>query len=256
MSQHKNITILKIGGSVITDKSSDSGKVQIEEIERICQEISGYSKDLIIVHGAGSYGHPLAKKYDLDNIPDPKGAVVTHSSVKSLNTIMVSSLQKAGIDAVSVHPLNNTVSNDGRISDMFLGNIHIMLENGLVPVMHGDVVMDTKKNFSVISGDQIVSYLANRMKASRIGIGSIEDGVMDNKGKTLAKITSSNYREIEKFIGSSKNTDVTGGMLGKVNELLQLCEITGTTSYIFNAKKPNNISYFLSGHNIGTAIKK
>ena len=52
----------------------------------------------------------------------------------------------------------------------------------------------------------------------------------------------------------SEGTDVTGGMLGKVTELLKLNEITGSTSYIFNARKPGNVSMFLQGNDIGTSI--
>ena len=67
-------------------------------------------------------------------------------------------------------------------------------------------------------------------------------------------ITSSNFRDIGKYIGASENTDVTGGMLGKVDELLKLCETSSITSYIFNAAKNGNVSKFLNGDNIGTAI--
>ncbi|MFQ6061876.1 MAG: hypothetical protein ACE5J9_01695, partial [Methanosarcinales archaeon] len=51
-------------------------------------------------------------------------------------------------------------------------------------------------------------------------------------------------------------SDVTGGMFGKVKELLVLAETTGIESCIFNASKPNTIIKFLNGNNIGTIIKK
>jgi len=49
---------------------------------------------------------------------------------------------------------------------------------------------------------------------------------------------------------------VTGGMLGKVLELLELSDTSDITSYIFNAGYAGNTAGFLRGENIGTAISK
>ena len=64
--------ILKIGGSILTEKDSAKPEVDYESLERIAGEIEKalYSDEmsndlvdgLIIVHGAGSFGHPPAKK--------------------------------------------------------------------------------------------------------------------------------------------------------------------------------------------------
>ena len=251
-----DITILKIGGSIITDKDADEGSANYDEIERIAGEISKHKDRLIIVHGAGSFGHPQAKKFALSEKFDAKGALITHESVKTLNRIVVESLKNAGVDAVGVHPMGSTVSRDGRIVQMFIENIHLMLDNGFVPVLHGDVVMDTKLGTSVLSGDQIVPYLAVQLDGARIGIGSAKDGVLDDTDAPIPTITHSNFKDIEKHIGGSESTDVTGGMLGKVDELLKLCETSSITSYIFNAGKSGNVSRFLGGENIGTAITK
>ena len=251
-----NITILKIGGSIITDKDADAGSAKYDEIERIAGEICTHHGRLIVVHGAGSFGHPHAKKYALTEKFDAKGAIITHESVKTLNRIVVDSLKDAGVDAIGVHPMASTVSENGRITQMFLDNIHLMLDNGFVPVLHGDVVMDTKKGTSVLSGDQIVPYLAVQLGGARIGIGSAKDGVLDDKDVTIPTITQLNFKDIEKHIGGSESTDVTGGMLGKVGELLKLCETSSITSYIFNAGKSGNVSRFLGGEDIGTAITK
>ena len=137
---------------------------------------------------------------------------------------------------------------------MFMDTIRIMLDNGLVPVLHGDVVMDPVHGASVVSGDQIVPYLAAALGASRIGVGSAEDGVLDSQGYTVADITLDNFDQVKRYIGASQSTDVTGGMLGKVLELLELCRTSGTTSYIFNAGVGGNVLSFLRGENIGTAI--
>ena len=61
--------ILKIGGSILTNKDSIESEVDSESLKRIALEIKSSLdnsfKELIIVHGAGSFGHPPAKKYKI-----------------------------------------------------------------------------------------------------------------------------------------------------------------------------------------------
>jgi isopentenyl phosphate kinase len=137
---------------------------------------------------------------------------------------------------------------------MYLDNIKLMLEKGFVPVLHGDVVMDLELGACVLSGDQIVPYLAKELKITRLGLVSAEDGVLDNDGKTVPEITPKTFERFKRYIRGSESTDVTGGMLGKVQELLELSKTSCITSYIFNAGKEDNIHRFLNGESIGTRI--
>jgi len=66
----KNLIILKIGGSVITDKFSKIPKVNLKNLKRISTEISHvYNKKknpLVIVHGVGPFGHVIVHKTGID----------------------------------------------------------------------------------------------------------------------------------------------------------------------------------------------
>jgi isopentenyl phosphate kinase len=246
--------ILKLGGSVITDKAADQGVVKEADLLRIAKEVSQYRGKMIIVHGAGSFGHTYAKKYGLDRGFDPEGVIITHESVKKLASRVVDALNEYGVRAVAVHPMCCTVCKNGRIESMYLDNIKLMLENGFVPVLHGDVVMDLELGACVLSGDQIVPHLAKKLKIIRLGLGSAEDGVLDNDGKTIPEITPETFENFKRYIKGSESTDVTGGMLGKVQELLELSKTSCITSHIFNAGKEDNICLFLNGESIGTRI--
>ena len=254
MNQSAETIILKLGGSVITNKNADEGVVRTETLLQIAKEISGYRGKIIIVHGAGSFGHTYAKKYGLDWHFDSEGVIVTHESVKKLAAIVVDSLSHFGVKAVAVHPMCCAACKTGRIGSMYLDNINLMLERGFVPVLHGDVVMDSDRGASILSGDQIVSYLAKKLFVTRLGLGSAEEGVLGMDGKPIPELTPRNFEEFRKCIGASDSTDVTGGMLGKVCELLELSKTSCITSYIFNASKAGNIYRFLSGESIGTRI--
>ena len=246
--------ILKLGGSVITDKNADEGVVRVPDLLRIAQEVSKFKGNMIIVHGAGSFGHTYARKYGLDRIFNLKGAIVTHESVKKLASMVVDSLNHFEVRAVAVHPMGCAICRKGRIECLYLDSIRLMLKNGFVPVLHGDIVMDLEFGTSVLSGDQIVSYIAKELGVTRLGLGSAEDGVLDKNGEPVPEITPKKFEQLKNYIGSSESTDVTGGMLGKVQELLELTKTSCITSYIFNAGKADNIHKFLNGESIGTRI--
>lgn len=246
--------ILKLGGSVITDKNAEEGVVRKADLLRIAEEVSKFQGKLIVVHGAGSFGHTYAKKYGLDKAFDLEGAIITHESVKKLASTVVGALNSFGIRALAVHPMCCTVCRNRRIESMYLDNIQLMLEKGFIPVLHGDVVMDLELGVCILSGDQIAPYLAKKLGITRLGLGSAENGVLDKDGKTIPRITPGSFENFKHYIRGSESTDVTGGMLGKVQELLELSKTSCITSYIFNAGKEENIYRFLNGESIGTRI--
>lgn len=248
-------TVLKIGGSIITDKSSPVPRAIPDEISRIAGEIAKDHSRLVVVHGAGSFGHPLAMKYRLTERFDIQGVVETHRSVRILNEMVVDALNYAGVAAVPVHPMDSVLLEDDRIKQMYTAPIEYMLDRGLVPVLHGDVVMDTVRGAAVLSGDQIVPYISRHIGANGIGIGTNTSGVLDDRGNTIPLITPGTFDGIRPLIGASDHIDVTGGMLGKVVELVDLAGTTGIESCIFNAGS-ENISRFLRGERPGTLIQK
>ncbi len=249
--------ILKIGGSVITEKSVE-GKLKVEELRRVCREIARSPADLILVHGAGSYGHPQARAYEIGSgLTDEnfKGAFITHRAVRELNEIFTGMLIDQGVHAFPVHPLSCATLSGGRIASFDLKAVKAMLRRDIVPVLHGDVVIDVKKGSGILSGDQIAVYLAKNLKAAKIGMGTDVEGVLDSESKLIPVITPVSYKSIRKIVKGSKGVDVTGGMLGKVDELIALAK-SGISSKIFNAKRKGNVEAFLSGEdNFGTLIR-
>lgn len=240
-------TIIKIGGSVLTDKNKVSA-AKPDAIARIAREIGECeSWGLVLVHGAGSFGHHQAKEYRLTgglNDESIKGILPTHNAVKSLNKMIVDALQMSGVDALPVHQLSSCTLNNGRIEHMCMDVIKSMLHAGIVPVLHGDVAMDSAKGVDILSGDQIVTYLAGALKADRVGIGTNVDGVLDAEGRVIGAITPSNYGEVNRILSGSGGVDVTGGMQGKIAELMALAK-AGIQSLVFNAEKPGNIVKFM-----------
>jgi len=246
------IKILKIGGSVLTDKNRlESAK--IEEIERIAAEIASHDSGLILVHGAGSFGHIHAKEYKLVERFSPEGVLETHRSVVRLNDLVVEGLRMAGSSPVPVHPLSCTLLEDGRIVAMETEPIVEMVNRDLLPVLHGDVAMDRSRGAGIVSGDQLVSRLARALRPEMMALGTAVDGVLFN-GEILAEVRREDLLKIGPELGSSAGVDVTGGMRGKIEELLDLAD-EGVSSAIFNADKPGLIERVLEGERAGTLVE-
>jgi isopentenyl phosphate kinase len=115
-----------------------------------------------------------------------------------------------------------------------------MLSLGVTPVLHGDVVMDTVRGASIVSGDQLVASLAKALSPDRVGLATDVQGVLGRDGSVIGKIRRGEGRGLA---GGSRNTDVTGGMEGKLEELLALAD-AGIGSSIFHASR---IGDFLDG---------
>jgi isopentenyl phosphate kinase len=259
-------TILKLGGSVITDKEK-LAIPNLEAIERLAYEIfQANVSSLILVHGGGSFGHPVADKYKINEGYEDSSQVMgfaeTHRAMTKLNNLVIDALMCNNINAVVVQPSSCVITKAGRIEKIELTPITKMLEMQIVPVLYGDAVLDSEKGFAILSGDQLVTSLAINFGASRIIMGGDVDGIYtaDPKANSLAKliprITLEDLKTYKHGITGSKVTDVTGGMQGKIRELIPAIE-RNIQIFIVNATKPLRICKALRGEEvISTIIEK
>jgi isopentenyl phosphate kinase len=259
-------TVLKLGGSVVTDKKN-SLTANLPAIERLAKEISRANlSPLVLVHGGGSFGHPLAEQYGLaGGYRDSSqiiGFSITHQAMTKLNKLIVGSLISNNIPAVEVQPSSCMVTKSGRIQSMEDKALKKMLEMRFLPVLYGDIVLDSEVGFAILSGDQIVSSLAIKLKACRIVVGVDVDGLLtgdpktDSEARLIRHLTLEELKKLEPLIGGSKVTDVTGGMLGKMFELKPAVE-HGIQTIIVNATEPDRVYKALKDEKVvGTIIER
>jgi isopentenyl phosphate kinase len=236
----------------LTDKARAS-TVRKDIVRMVAQQIAdAKAGDLVLVHGAGSFGHPQAATY-LYKGRSVSDVWKTHRAVSSLNTLFINELHSQSVPALPIHPLDSITLNAGRIAYFDMTVLHLMLQNGTIPVLHGDIVIDSADGFNILSGDQIITYLAQRMQPEKIGIGTDVDGIM-YKGEKIAHLNASEFENYREDIVGSSVVDVTGGMLRKVSELVEIAK-AGIQSEIFNATREGNITKFLmSNRQVGTII--
>jgi isopentenyl phosphate kinase len=246
-------TVLKLGGSVITDKETPE-TVDEAALDRTATAVGdalaegGGVDDLILVHGAGSFGHHYADKHGVSTTDGTHDAVAVrevHGSMAELTDSVLDALGAADVPAVPVRPLSAAHrSRDGALS-LPSGQVETLLGEGFVPVLHGDIIAHTGHGATILSGDEIVVTLARSLGAERVGLCSTVPGVLDDDGDVIPEISV--FDDVASALGESDATDVTGGMAGKVRTLLDL-PIPAT---IF---APGDLSAFLDGDSPGTVI--
>jgi len=261
----KNLIIFKIGGSVITDKFSKKPKVNFKNLKRIAKEIAlaykSHKMSLILIHGAGSYGHLIVKKTGIDkgikNKKQLKAFAQTQRLQNELNLIVTKYLIKENLPTIPYQASANAVMKSGRLIKMDISAIEGLLKMGMIPALFGVPAFDKTQKCSILSGDQIASYLARKLKAKRIIHGTNVDGIFTDdpninpKAKLIPEINSKNLKRVLKLLRGSRAIDVTGGMLGKISEILK----SGVEAQIINALLPGNIIKALKGERFGTMIR-
>lgn len=255
--------VLKLGGSVITVKE-ELMTADHRNISRLCEEIkAAWPVPLVVVHGGGSFGHPVASRYGMmDGFTSKRqvlGFARTHQAMVKLNGIVVDELVDKGLPAVSVAPFSFIETREGRIDSVDFETLGRMVVRGILPVLYGDAVLDRSKGFSILSGDQLCVRIGTEMGASRLIFGVDVDGVYTSNPKLAPGARLIERLSLEKLegyvrIGEALTTDVTGGMLGKISEAREAVR-AGIEVMVLNASRPDVILKALRGEPVkGTVL--
>ncbi|MHA1838400.1 MAG: isopentenyl phosphate kinase [Candidatus Ranarchaeia archaeon] len=250
--------IIKLGGSVITDKNRPF-KVNMSRLRFLIKEIAQIKHPFILLHGGGSFGHPLAKKYNLTLGYQSKeqviGLGITHEAMVKLNHIIINFMHEAEMPAMSFAPSSLFITEGGRIKKAYLQPVQESLKLGVNPVLFGDVVFDSKTGFSILSGDQLLSFLAAKFNSERLFIGTDTDGIYTGEPKTernvklVPSISTANIDSIMAGVTESTSIDVTGGMRTKILELLSIAK-PRREIIIFNATVSGRLTKLVRRHSV------
>lgn len=247
---------LKLGGSLITDKTQEQ-MPHLGVIRRLAQEIQRAldarpDLQLLVGHGSGSFGHFVGQRYRTrEGVVTDKswhGYAETGTVAARLNRLVTDTLREAGLPVLAVQPSASALCHDGELRHLEVRPIVTALENGLLPLVYGDVALDTVRGCTIISTEEIFGYLARLLHPQRIILAGIVDGVFDRDpthdttAQPIAEISPMNYTQVEQRLGGSHGTDVTGGMLSKVQEMVALAkQVPGLQVHLITGQEPNHI---------------
>src|SRR2546429_7147749 len=170
----------RLGGRALAEKAA-LGTPGRAAIRRLAAELASVRHPLMIVHGAGSYGHILASRHRLKDGGSTSAkraaAARVQADVRELDRLVVDALNRAGFAAVPIAPSVVLTLDDGSVSTMDLTPFLEFASLGFTPVTFGDIVRDVRRGFSVCSGDLLMLELARAFRPDRVVFAADVDGL-------------------------------------------------------------------------------
>jgi isopentenyl phosphate kinase len=259
------LAFVKLGGSLITDKQQ-SMHFRAPVMQRIAAEIASaraQSPDLqlLVGNGSGSFGHVAAKKHDtIHGVRTPEqwqGFAEVATVASEIGQLVANTLLDAGVPVWRLQPSASALAHKGQIINMALSPIRTALENGIVPLVHGDVGLDTVLGGTILSTETVFFYIAQHFPVDTVLLLGEVPGVYDTQGRIIRYITPGNLPQVEEALGGSSGTDVTGGMETKVRDMVALVEAQPALKIrIMDGREPGLLEATLLGkEEPGTVIQ-
>lgn len=262
----KKITILKLGGSLLTDKSTPY-KLREDKLNSVAHEIRecidlGLIEELVIIHGVGSYGHPPVLNFNLHRGFKSADQLIhlseTQAIVNNYRNMIVKAFLEMGIPVNLMHASSILVGNKMRIVDYSFQALKGFLSLGMIPLIGGDMIFDETMGFSVCGGDQLAVILSRELKANQLIFATDVTGVYDKDPKkemNAILLKNINVNEIEKLIekiGETNKTDASGKMQGKLQSIISAKDLIedGLQVSIISMMEYGNLQKYLEGHEI------
>lgn len=252
---------------MITDKTMRYG-LREEILERIAREIGEAWRELdgetklIIGNGAGSFAHYSAHEYKTaEGFVNEKSRIgmgwVKYDAVK-LNQIVFEQLLTSNVPVFSYSPSSLMQVKNGRVETMFMNSVEDGIQNGIVPLVYGDPVVDQEKGCGIFSTekvfDELAKYFMKNYEVKVIHVSAEEGVYKKGKASVFEIINRNNFEEVRGHLGHSNGKDVTGGMLHKVEECLELAKI-GIESQIVSGMIDGRVRDVIAGKKVkGTKI--
>lgn len=245
-----SITVVKLGGSLITDKDSPLALNErgiVTAARAISKSLkSRHSRPLMIIHGGGSFGHYYASKYHVSTVPSraPKiGVSKIAASMIDLHSEVLGRLVEYGVPCKTVltsefmSPDGSSVTEDGERT------LAGLFRKGFVPVSFGNISIAPTWSI-IISGDQISLCLARRIGVKRTIFAMDVDGIYPNsrlRGEILRVL---NRREVK--TSGHRKYDVTGGIVSKIDVGFRLAKL-GSIVYYVNGSNARRLEHLITG---------
>lgn len=237
-------------------------------IRRLAAELAAVlrrsGEGVVVGHGSGSFGHAAAARHEVHRgISDParrRGVAETQGRAAALHGIVLDAFRAVGLPAFSVAPSSAAVAEGGRLVEFATEPLARALEEGLLPVLYGDVVLDRSQGAAILSTEAVLLGVAQRLSewgwtAERAVWAGTTDGIRGTDGGTIPVVDVEDPEAALAVAGPSEAVDVTGGMRHRLETALELARL-GVPSWIGNGATPGALERVLLGEEVpGTRVK-
>lgn len=259
------LTIIKLGGALLTDKSTPY-TARDPIIGAVAREIKecidlGLIQSLVLLHGVGSYGHPPVLKYKLhEGFHSPEQRLLlskTFLIVNKLRYMLVRQLQEAELPVFIMYSSSMATAEKMKMKHYFLDALKGWLGVGMIPLIGGDMLPDTAMGWSVGSADQLGVVLSRKLGAKRLIFATDVAGIyegdpkIDAKAPLMAEINLNELEQALERMGAGK-VDASGAMKGKLNSIVPAKDLIerGLEVSIISMMNPGNLKALLKGDKV------
>ncbi|MFQ5987095.1 MAG: isopentenyl phosphate kinase [Thermoplasmata archaeon] len=240
--------LIKLGGSALTYKGSRP-RVRRKVLAELAAELAPFKGDLCLVHGGGSFGHPLAHAHGLHRGLRGDDGVMAFAevqrSMRDLNGRVLEALHAAGLPAVSVPPASLVRMRAGDLESLSTRPFQEALGAGLVPVTYGDAALDAVQGAAICSGDDLMVHLARALRPELALFVADVEGIVGPEGRVLDVIRG----EVPDLSWTEPPEDVTGGMRAKVLRMLDIAR-DGSRCLLVSGFVPGRVGAVLGGERV------
>lgn len=235
---------MKLGGSLITPKREGRRELRERIIREISKDLKEVAREfkLFLAHGAGPYGHEPVLRYRLNlglSRENLLGASETMVSVSELNLTVAKVMLEEGVPVVPFPPRTIFMRDHGVIKCQLL-QVKELMDSGLVPLTHGDLIPDSEMGVYVLSADEIPICLSPLGLKRAVYLMDVP-GVLDEKGSALPEVRRGQLRSL-----SIASSDATGSIGGKLEHAFKLAEM-GIDVRIAGYRKRGDLISVLTG---------
>ncbi|KAI8146578.1 Aspartate/glutamate/uridylate kinase [Fennellomyces sp. T-0311] len=211
--------IIKLGGAAITNKKGSCQLADLHSLDALMNQIqqayeflSAAGHKLILIHGAGSFGHPQARRYNLkqgwvttsglstpplgdedDPLDQKAGFAHTRKCLLELHLALLSRLQQRGLPVLGLSPFEHLETDGGDKSPNscfqdLANRTSQYLKLGFIPLLHGDAVLDRSLGCTILSGDIVMHKLVMLIpNITRCVFVTDVEGIYDADPKTTKR---------------------------------------------------------------------
>ncbi len=255
---NSNLTIVKLGGSLITrkDRPQTMNTLAIDiSVRAIARSLRSRKKGrLLLIHGGGSFGHYYASRFGVSTTRRQigrEGVAKVAASMITLHSTVLEKLVNQGVPCKTVLTSELLSDNGKKVTDSGARLLECLFHAELVPITFGNVSIN-RTGSAVISGDQIALSVARSQGVNRVIFATDVDGIYSNTRMEGSIIRELNGVSTELF--KSNRYDVTGGIRSKIVVGLQLAKLGAEVFYV-NGTKGNRLESLILGRDDIMATK-
>jgi len=250
--------VLKLGGSVITRKG-EVERLRPKVLARLSAEIAAVPEvPRVVLHGAGSFGHPGAQRFGLARPPiegarpaeRTRGAAIVQTEVRRLHLRVLQELVRAGASPTSVPMATHARNREGALVAFDGSPFEDALERGHIPVSFGDVIPDDAWGTSILSADTVASALVPVLNPSRVVFVSDVPGILrpstGGRPTIYPEVTPALVEELQP---AGPAPDVTGGIRGKAIAMLTIAR-AGVDAGLISGLTAGAVSRAIRGESV------